>query len=53
MSKPDGNKGFKQQELSLSAFCFDYYKLKEVYELELERLSADGESLINEEPLPF
>lgn len=44
-SRPDGFGGYKQTQTVQWAFCFDYLKIKELYDLELERIiEEDTES---------
>ena len=42
-SKPVGVGAFKQQEHSLTAYCFDYAWLQEMYDIDLERVPCKDE----------
>ena len=44
LSKPNGDKTFKQKEFSEWAYCFDYEKVKEMYDIDLERMPVEDES---------
>jgi hypothetical protein len=44
LSKPNGDKTFKQKEFSEWAYCFDYEKVKEMYDIDLEQMPVEDES---------
>ena len=49
-SKPVGVGAFKQQEHSLTAYCFDYAWLQEMYDIDLERVPCKDEETDIEPP---
>ena len=51
-NRPDEHGGFKQKECSISAYCFDYEKLQELYHIDFER-KFEEETTESEQSIDF